>query len=33
MSSNIPVLSIIIFLPLVGALVLLILPGERLQKW
>ncbi len=26
-------LSIIIFLPLVGALVLLILPGERLQKW
>jgi len=31
--SNISLLSIIIFLPLAGALVLLVLPGERLQKW
>jgi len=33
MNSNIPVLSIVTFLPLAGALVLLALPGERLQKW
>ncbi|MCX7708143.1 MAG: hypothetical protein N2204_09060, partial [Anaerolineae bacterium] len=31
--SNIPLLSIIIFLPLAGGLILLALPGERLQKW
>jgi NADH-quinone oxidoreductase subunit M len=33
MNSNLPLLSIIIFLPLAGALVLLLLPGQRLQKW
>lgn len=33
MNSNLPLLSIITFLPLVGALVLLVLPGARLQKW
>ena len=33
MISNLPLLSIIIFLPLAGALVLLLLPGQRLQKW
>ncbi len=33
MSPNIPLLSIITFLPLVGAFILLALPGERLQKW
>jgi NADH-quinone oxidoreductase subunit M len=31
--SNIPLLSIIIFLPLVGGLILLALPGEKAQKW
>ncbi len=31
--SSIPLLSIITFLPLVGGLILLALPGERLQKW
>lgn len=31
--SSIPLLSIITFLPLVGGLILLVLPGERLQKW
>jgi NADH-quinone oxidoreductase subunit M len=31
--TDIPLLSIITFLPLAGALVLLFLPGERLQKW
>jgi NADH-quinone oxidoreductase subunit M len=31
--SSIPLLSIIIFLPLAGGLILLALPGERLQKW
>lgn len=30
---NFPLLSVITFLPLVGALVLLALPGARLQKW
>jgi len=33
MSPNIPLLSIVTFLPLVGAFILLALPGERLQKW
>jgi NADH-quinone oxidoreductase subunit M len=33
MSSSIPLLSIITFLPLVGGLILLSLPGARLQKW
>jgi NADH-quinone oxidoreductase subunit M len=33
MNPNIPLLSIIIFLPLLGGLILLVLPGERLQKW
>ncbi len=33
MISNLPLLSIITFLPLAGALVLLLLPGARLQKW
>jgi NADH-quinone oxidoreductase subunit M len=33
MSPNIPLLSILTFLPLVGAFILLALPGERLQKW
>lgn len=32
-SLDIPLLSIITFLPLVGGLILLALPGERLQKW
>ncbi len=31
--SNIPLLSVITFLPLAGALVLLAVPGEKLQKW
>jgi NADH-quinone oxidoreductase subunit M len=31
--STIPLLSIIIFLPLVGGLILLALPGEKAQKW
>src|SRR5512137_2215573 len=31
--SNIPLLSVIIFLPLVGGLILLALPGAKLQKW
>ena len=31
--SNIPLLSVITFLPLAGALVVLVLPGARLQKW
>jgi NADH-quinone oxidoreductase subunit M len=31
--SNIPLLSIITFLPLLGGLILLALPGARLQKW
>ncbi|MGC8780340.1 MAG: complex I subunit 4 family protein [Anaerolineae bacterium] len=31
--SNIPLLSVITFLPLAGGLILLLLPGERLQKW
>ncbi len=31
--SSIPLLSVITFLPLVGGLILLVLPGERLQKW
>ena len=31
--SSVPLLSIITFLPLAGALVLLALPGEKLQKW
>ncbi len=31
--NNFPLLSIITFLPLVGGLVLLLLPGERVQKW
>ena len=31
--TTIPLLSIITFLPLAGALVLLLLPGPRLQKW
>ncbi len=31
--SSIPLLSIITFLPLAGALVLIFLPGEKLQKW
>ena len=30
---NIPLLSIIIFLPIVGGLILLALPGAKLQKW
>lgn len=30
---NIPLLSIITFLPIAGALVLLLLPGAKLQKW
>jgi NADH-quinone oxidoreductase subunit M len=33
MNPNLPLLSIITFLPLAGALVLLVLPGARLQKW
>lgn len=33
MSLNIPILSLITFLPLVGGLVLLLLPGVRAQKW
>ncbi len=33
MNLNFPLLSLITFLPLVGGLVLLALPGERLQKW
>ncbi len=33
MNPNIPLLSIITFLPLAGALALLALPGARLQKW
>jgi NADH-quinone oxidoreductase subunit M len=31
--GSIPVLSIIIFLPLIGGLILLALPGERAPKW
>ncbi len=31
--SNIPLLSIITFLPLAGGLILLALPGAKLQKW
>jgi len=31
--TTIPLLTIITFLPLAGALILLILPGQRLQKW
>jgi NADH-quinone oxidoreductase subunit M len=31
--SSIPLLSIITFLPLLGGLILLVLPGARLQKW
>ncbi|MCX6030774.1 MAG: NADH-quinone oxidoreductase subunit M [Chloroflexi bacterium] len=31
--SSIPLLSIITFLPLAGALVLIFLPGAKLQKW
>ncbi len=30
---NFPLLSVIIFLPLVGGLILLALPGAKLQKW
>ncbi len=33
MNFNIPLLSIITLLPLAGGLILLALPGERLQKW
>jgi len=33
MNPNIPLLSIIIFLPLVGGLILLALPGEKAPKW
>lgn len=33
MNPNIPLLSIITFLPLVGGLILLALPGAKLQKW
>ncbi len=33
MNPDIPILSIILFLPLLGALVLLLLPSEKLQKW
>ncbi len=33
MNPNFPLLSIITFLPLAGALVLLFLPGVKLQKW
>ena len=33
MNLNLPLLSIITFLPLVGGLVLLLLPGVRAQKW
>jgi NADH-quinone oxidoreductase subunit M len=33
MNPNIPLLSIIILLPFLGALVLLALPGQRAQKW
>jgi NADH-quinone oxidoreductase subunit M len=33
MNLNLPLLSIITFLPLVGGLVLLLLPGARAQKW
>ena len=33
MTLNLPLLSIITFLPLVGGLVLLLLPGARAQKW
>ena len=31
--SHLPLLSIITFLPLAGAALLLFLPGERAQKW
>jgi len=33
MNSNLPLLSIITFLPLLGGLILLALPGAKLQKW
>ncbi len=33
MNPNVPILSIILFLPLLGALVLLLLPSEKMQKW
>jgi NADH-quinone oxidoreductase subunit M len=33
MNPNIPLLSIITFLPLIGGLILLLLPGEKAQKW
>jgi NADH-quinone oxidoreductase subunit M len=33
MNPNVPILSIIVFVPLVGALILLLLPSEKAQKW
>jgi NADH-quinone oxidoreductase subunit M len=33
MNPNVPILSIIVFMPLVGALILLLLPSEKAQKW
>lgn len=33
MNPNLPLLSIITFLPIAGALILLLLPNARLQKW
>lgn len=33
MNLNFPLLSLITFLPLIGGVILLALPGEKLQKW